>query len=56
MKLRIICMFAVLSTIAPFYAQDKQERAQWTLEDCINYALEKTFNCNKTKSHFKKVK
>ena len=49
MKLRIICMFAVLSTIAPFYAQDKQERAQWTLEDCINYALEKNIQLQQDK-------
>lgn len=49
MKLRIICMFAVLSAIAPFYAQDKQERAQWTLEDCINYALEKNIQLQQDK-------
>ena len=49
MKLRIICMFAVLSAIAPFYAQDKQERAQWTLEDCINYALEKNIQLQQNK-------
>lgn len=49
MKLRIICMFAVLSVIAPFYAQDKQERAQWTLEDCINYALEKNIQLQQDK-------
>lgn len=49
MKLRIICMFAVLSAIAPFYAQDKQERAQWTLEDCINYALEKNIQLRQDK-------
>jgi len=49
MKLRIICMFAVLSAITPFYAQDKQERAQWTLEDCINYALEKNIQLQQDK-------
>lgn len=49
MKLRIICMFAVLSAIAPFYAQDKQEKAQWTLEDCINYALEKNIQLQQDK-------
>ena len=49
MKLRIICMFAVLSAIAPFYAQDKQERAQWTLEDCIKYALEKNIQLQQDK-------
>ena len=49
MKVRIICMFTLLASAFPFYAQDHAERKSWTLEDCINYALEKNIQLQQDK-------
>ena len=38
MKQQALCLIAILSAASPLYAQEEKE---WTLEDCINYALEK---------------
>lgn len=53
MKQRALCFIAILSAVTPFYAQEEKE---WTLEDCINYALEKTFSCNRIRYRCKRAK
>ena len=49
MKVRIICMFTLLASALPFYSQDHAESKSWTLEDCINYALEKNIQLQQDK-------
>ena len=49
MKLRAICMFTLLTASIPFYAQDNEGKKSWTLEDCINYALEKNIQLQQDK-------
>ena len=49
MKLRVICMFTLLTASIPFYAQDNEGKKSWTLEDCINYALEKNIQLQQDK-------
>lgn len=46
MKQRALCFIAILSAVSPFYAQEEKE---WTLEDCINYALEKNIQLQQNK-------
>ena len=46
MKQRALCFIAILSAASPFYAQEEKE---WTLEDCINYALEKNIQLQQNK-------
>lgn len=53
MKQQALCLIAILSAASPLYAQEEKE---WTLEDCINYALEKTFSCSRIRSRCKRVK
>ena len=49
MKLRAIYMFTLLTASIPFYAQDNEGKKSWTLEDCINYALEKNIQLQQDK-------
>ncbi len=49
MKLLVICMFTLLTASIPFYAQDNEGKKSWTLEDCINYALEKNIQLQQDK-------
>ena len=49
MKLRVICMLTLLTASIPFYAQDNEGKKSWTLEDCINYALEKNIQLQQDK-------
>ena len=49
MKLRVIYMFTLLTASIPFYAQDNEGKKSWTLEDCINYALEKNIQLQQDK-------
>lgn len=56
MKLRTACIYTILSAALPLYAQENSNGKEWTLQECINYALEKTSNCNKTRFRYKKAK
>lgn len=42
-------MFTLLTASIPFYAQDNEGKKSWTLEDCINYALEKNIQLQQDK-------
>lgn len=46
MKQQALCLIAILSAASPLYAQEEKE---WTLEDCINYALEKNIQLQQNK-------
>lgn len=43
MKKRELIFFAALAT---FLSANAQEKQTWSLEDCINYALEKNIHLN----------
>lgn len=49
MNLRTVCIGTILSASIPFYAQDSAERKEWTLKDCIDYALEKNIQLQQNK-------
>lgn len=49
MNLRTVCISTILSASIPFYAQDSAERKEWTLKDCIDYALEKNIQLQQNK-------
>lgn len=49
MNLRTVCIGTILSASIPFYAQDSTERKEWTLKDCIDYALEKNIQLQQNK-------
>lgn len=49
MNLRTVCIGTILSASIPFYAQDSSERKEWTLKDCIDYALEKNIQLQQNK-------
>ena len=40
MKLRTACIYTILSAALPLYAQENSNGKEWTLQECINYALE----------------
>lgn len=48
MKQKALCIIAFLSVGSPFLAQESSKR--WTLEDCINYALEKNIQLQQDKN------
>lgn len=49
MKLRTVCMCTILSAALPFHAQEASGGKGWTLQDCINYALEKNIQLQQNK-------
>ena len=49
MNLRTVCIGTILSASIPFYAQDSAERKEWTLKNCIDYALEKNIQLQQNK-------
>lgn len=48
MKQKALCLIAFLSATAPFMAQESSK--EWTLEDCINYALDKNIQLQQNKN------
>lgn len=48
MKQKALCLIAFLSATAPFMAQKSSQ--EWTLEDCINYALDKNIQLQQNKN------
>ncbi|WP_300724740.1 TolC family protein [uncultured Bacteroides sp.] len=46
MRQKALCIIALLSSASPFLAQEAKE---WTLEDCINYALDKNIQLQQNK-------
>lgn len=49
MKLRTICMYTLLSAALSTYAQETSGGKEWTLQDCIDYALEKNIQLQQNK-------
>ena len=49
MKLRTICMYTLLSAALSAYAQETSGGKEWTLQDCIDYALEKNIQLQQNK-------
>lgn len=49
MKLRTACIYTILSAALPFYAQENSNGKEWTLQECINYALEKNIQLQQNK-------
>ena len=49
MNLRTVCIGILLSASIPFYAQGSAEGKEWTLKDCIDYALEKNIQLQQNK-------
>lgn len=53
MKKRELIFFAAFAT---FLSANAQEKQTWSLDDCINYALEKTSSCSRTRFPYRKAK
>ena len=53
MKKRELIFFAALAT---FLSANAQEKQTWSLEDCINYALEKNIQLQQNKIPYRKAK
>lgn len=49
MKLRTACIYTILSAALPLYAQENSNGKEWTLQECINYALEKNIQLQQNK-------
>lgn len=49
MKLRTACIYTILSAALPLYAQENLNGKEWTLQECINYALEKNIQLQQNK-------
>ena len=49
MKLRTACIYTILSATLPLYAQENSNGKEWTLQECINYALEKNIQLQQNK-------
>ena len=49
MKLRTACIYTILSAALPLYAQENSNGKEWTLQECINYALEKNIQLRQNK-------
>lgn len=49
MKLRTACIYTILSAAFPLYAQENSNGKEWTLQECINYALEKNIQLQQNK-------
>lgn len=49
MKLRTACIYTILSAALPLYAQENSNGKEWTLQECINYALEKNTQLQQNK-------
>lgn len=52
MKQRVVYLAISLLATSSLTAQ---EAKKWTLNDCIEYALERISSCNRIKFHWKKV-
>lgn len=50
---RELIFFAAFAT---FLSANAQEKQTWSLDDCINYALEKTSSCSRTRFPYRKAK
>lgn len=49
MKLRTACIYTILSAALPLYAQENSNGKEWTLQECINYALERNIQLQQNK-------
>lgn len=49
MKLRTACIYTILSAALPLYAQENSNGKEWTLQECISYALEKNIQLQQNK-------
>lgn len=53
MRQRVVYFAMILAAVTSVSAQ---EAKKWTLDDCIDYALEKISNCSRIKSHWKRAR